>query len=305
MLERIYDNSPFIDLDDESQSWENEFKFLIDEKIDLAYFSDASMSSPLFVSPNSVLGDNVVMDTDDFFDSIYGPDSVSTDSNEEEVELDGLIDIHVGLDSDSPEYPSNLGKRNFSELSQNTQTFSPLTDYAEFSDWDFKIRDDGHLRDIVKKSVYAVGESSSALPAFIDLSSPNRSDEQFFTPENELSRIVKPAFIITFSSSSSDFSASPSSISPLESCGHSSSPDIPPPSPPDYNLELPLNQKVFNQYGTFFEESEKVNLDSTPIEEKIVSMANVAEEGNQGSQVKLYKLKLDPSELPLQKKQRL
>lgn len=180
------------------------------------------------------------------------------------AESDDLAVSLVGSDSDMDGYPSNLGKRPYSELSPVTPIFSPLPDYREISYWDFKIRADGLLGDLVEKENYCLGESSSVIPAcnnhiyhgpgesvpadrdFIDLSSPHFSDEQYFTPEVDIP--VKPAFIITFSSSSSEISSSnvsSTSGASFAPCGLSSNHFNPPP-PPVLNLEANSSQNEIN-----------------------------------------------------------
>lgn len=328
MLEGIYDSSPYIDIDDESQSWEDEFKVLLDEEIDLAGFSDETLSSPAFLSPSSVLDDIMdfdFFDADEFLDQLYGPDSDSSAMGEEEGESDGLALPLSGSDSVLVDYPSNLGKRTFSDLSPITPSFSPLPDYNDISDWDFKTRSDGLLGDFVKNSNFCLGESSAADPAITDLTSPHLSDNLFFSPENDFP--VKPAFLINFSSSSSEFSSTSdssesdnllelpakpafiitfsSSSSENSSSNVSSesgfllasegpfsdhfnpSPPLPPP-PSVLNVEVNPSQNEFNQYGSFLEESAFSLPVSFPIEEQIVSIMKAADEGNQGAHVLFF-----------------
>lgn len=113
----------------------------------MSFTSDASTSSPAFLSPYSILediNDYDFMDADIFLDRLYGPDSDSSDMGIK----DGMTVSIARSDSNLDRYATNLGKTIFKTFTSYT-LFSPLLDYKEISDWDFKIRSDGLLGDLI------------------------------------------------------------------------------------------------------------------------------------------------------------
>lgn len=114
---------------------------------------------------------------------------------------------------------------------------------------------------------------------------------KFYTPIHDLEGSIKPAFIISISSSSSSQSdktlgtpmMAPDRLEPIQSSCSG----------------------VFNQYGSFVEDSNSCGSIPYPYDGKITALMEPANKKNKGPQEQLSGLALDASQPPVQKKPKL